>query len=94
MQPLAPHGALRGKSGKVETHKLAAEIDDDGKVYVFPTVVELEDGRLKKFKDNYEALKYNKEHKETIEFPDIDSAVKFTQSYKKHPLIKLLQMSK
>ena len=46
--------------GSYSTHQMAAEVDENGKWIVFPTIVLLPTGELYRFEDNNQALEYNK----------------------------------
>lgn len=76
--------------GNIATHKLSAEIGEDGRVYVYPNVQEI-DGKLKDFTDpkygypdegRWDAMDSAIEHNDYVVFPDIESAVWFTENYK------------
>lgn len=76
--------------GNIATHKMSAEIGEDGRVYVYPNVQEI-DGKLKDFTNpkygypdegRWDALKSAIEHNDYVVFPDIESAVWFTENYK------------
>lgn len=49
----------QGNVVSVSTHRMAAEVDEKGNWYVFPTIVQLEDGSLREFDDPYEAMDFN-----------------------------------
>ena len=76
--------------GNIATHKLSAEIGEDGRVYVYPNVQEI-DGKLKDFTDpkygysnegRWDAMDNAIKHNDYVVFPDIESAVWFTENYK------------
>lgn len=76
--------------GNIATHKLSAEIGEDGRVYVYPNVQEI-DGKLKDFTDpkygysdegRWDAMNSAIKHNDYVVFPDIESAVWFTENYK------------
>lgn len=76
--------------GNIATHKLSAEIGEDGRVYVYPNVQEI-DGKLKDFTDpkygysdegRWDAMDSAIKHNDYVVFPDIESAVWFTENYK------------
>ena len=50
---------ITNPDGSVSTHRMAAEMDADGKWYAFPTIVMQLDGTLKQFETNQEAMDYN-----------------------------------
>ncbi len=78
-----PNLWLTGPDGRRETHRLAAEMDEFGNVFIFPTIRLMPDGQLKKYKDNYEAMRDNISVGNAVRWPgDIHSAVEFTRNYK------------
>ena len=78
-----PNLWLTNERGQRETHRLAAEIDDNGNVYVFPMVRMLSDGTLKKYSNAHEAMFENiKTGNAVLWNGDIQSAVEFTKNYK------------
>ncbi len=50
---------IKNKDGSVSTHLMAAEVGEDGVWRVFPTIVQMPDGRLHKFENVREAEGYN-----------------------------------
>ena len=50
---------LENKDGSISTHRMAAETDEDGNWFVFPTIVMLPSGELYQFKDQTQAMDYN-----------------------------------
>ena len=46
---------IKNSDGSVSSHRMAAETDEDGNWYVFPTI-QLIDGKLKEFEDNSKAM--------------------------------------
>jgi len=82
LDPGGENPALRNALGGLETHRMAAEIDADGKTWVFPTIVMTPEGGLHSFDSPHEAMEYNKAMGNAIEFPDIQSAAEWTQNYK------------
>ena len=69
------------KDGFKDTHRMAAEVDEDGQWYAFPTVIE-QDGQLVRYEDAYEALRANKKTGNLIPFDSKEQAIKFSQQYK------------
>ena len=47
------------EDGSYSTHRMAAEMDDKGNWYVFPTIVQMPTGELYQFKDSSQAMDYN-----------------------------------
>lgn len=50
---------ITNEDGSISTHNMAAEVDEDGNWFVFPTIVQLPSGELYKFKDSTSAQEYN-----------------------------------
>ena len=50
---------LWNDDGSYSTHQMAAEVDENGNWFVFPTIVRLPTGELYQFKDNNQAMDYN-----------------------------------
>lgn len=75
-------GFIQNQDGSVSTHRMAAEVGEDGRVFAFPTILEGEDGRLREFEDPFEAMMYARRTGDAIEFDDIQSALSFTKNYK------------
>lgn len=64
------------------THMMAAEVDEEGNWYVFPTIVNI-DGRLQQLDPN-EAFHHAKTTGEYIAFgKEKDAAISFSKNYKK-----------
>jgi hypothetical protein len=68
---------IENEDGSISTHQMAAETDEEGNWYVFPTIVMLPTGELYQFKDTAQAMNYNmrtnnfmamKSKKEAIEY--------------------------
>jgi hypothetical protein len=76
-QPTMPMG-----EGSVATHLMAAEIDDSGQSYAFPTVIKQPDGSLKQFTNPHEAMAINKREKNALPFLSIEDAIEFSENYK------------
>jgi len=56
---------------------MAAEVDAKGNWYVFPTVVQLNSGKLREFDDVYEAMDFNIKRGNFKKFKDKDKALKY-----------------
>lgn len=73
--------------GSIATHKMAVEVDEDGKIYMYPTVQEI-NGYLHDFTnprynaDNFDALRWAKKNNDVVEFDDILEALWFSENYK------------
>ena len=76
---------ISNKDGSVSTHKMAAEVDEKGDWYVFPTIVQRTDGSLKEFDDPISALKYNKNLGNAIKMNNKKEALAYAAGgYKKN----------
>ena len=42
---------ITNKDGSISTHKMSAEVDENGNWYVFPTIVKMPTGELYEFND-------------------------------------------
>lgn len=73
--------------GSIATHKIAVEIDEDGKTYMYPMVQEI-NGYLHDFTNprynagNFDALRLAKKNNDVVEFDDILEALWFSENYK------------
>lgn len=73
--------------GSIATHKMAVEIDEDGKTYMYPMVQEI-NGYLHDFTNprynagNFDALRWAKKNNDVVEFDDILEALWFSENYK------------
>ena len=70
---------IQNDDGSVSTHLMSAEIDEDGRIYAFPTIVPKPNGELMKFDDRWKALDYNKKIGNLMEFDTIEEAVEFSK---------------
>jgi len=43
---------IRNKDGSISTHRMAAEVDEKGNWYAFPTIVMLPSGELYQFEES------------------------------------------
>jgi len=67
-------------NGSISTHRMAAEVDEDGNWRAFPTIVQMPNGTLKEFEDVREAERYNKSIGNTKEFgKDKAAALKYAE---------------
>ena len=69
----------QGNIVSVSTHRMAAEVDSKGNWYVFPTVVQLEDGTLREFDNPYEAMDFNIAGGNYKKFKSKDAALKYAE---------------
>ena len=74
------------EDGSISTHKLSAEIDEEGNTYVFPTKMYTNKAPYRRkyvqYEDSYKALDRAKAEGNVIKFDTIDEAVEFTKNYK------------
>ena len=76
------YGTLKNRDGSVSTHSMAWGETDDGRVFVYPTVLMQKNGTLKRY-GNEEAWRHTQETGNFIEFPTRDEADWFTKNYKR-----------
>tara|TARA_R110000868_G_scaffold195330_1_gene441023 strand:+ start:1494 stop:1826 length:333 start_codon:yes stop_codon:yes gene_type:complete len=76
------YSTLKNKDGSFSTHSMAWSNDEDTS-YVYPTVVEDENGKLKRLSDK-DAYDYAIEHNEYIQFKNPDDADSFSKDYKQY----------
>jgi hypothetical protein len=70
--------------GTISTHKMAAEVDENGNWYVFPTIVQLPNGELHDFKDIGAAKSYNLKEGNFLPMKSKEEALAYAQGgYKK-----------
>jgi len=76
--------SIQNSDGSRSTHKMAVEVDENGDWYAFPTIVQLDNGTLYEFKDNYQALRYNQKINNFKFFgKDKKAALHYGKNYKK-----------
>lgn len=51
-----PYPFIENEDGSRSTHRMAAEVDENGNWFAFPTIQQGEDGVLVEFDDNREAM--------------------------------------
>ena len=64
----------------IATHQMAAEVDENGNWYVFPTIVN-QGGKLVSM-PLYDAFDYARKTGEYIPMPDMESAINLSENYK------------
>jgi hypothetical protein len=67
--------------GSISTHRMSAEIDENGQAWAFPMIVQTDEG-LHEYDDPFEALDYNKQTNNAIPFDSIDEALEYSKTYK------------
>lgn len=50
---------ITNEDNSISTHRMAAEVDENGNWFVFPTIAMLPTGELYEFKDPQQAMEYN-----------------------------------
>lgn len=77
------HPYIVNKDKSISTHRMAAEVDENGNWYVFPTIVPDGKGGLKEL-DNVEAFDYALENKQFLQMPSKEEAIDYAKGgYKK-----------
>lgn len=75
---------IENKDGSVSTHRMAAEVDENGNWIVFPTIVMLPSGELYEFKSNQQAMDYNLRTGNYLPMKGKDQAIDYAKGgYKK-----------
>lgn len=70
---------IRNKDGSISTHRMAAEVDEKGNWYAFPTIVMLPSGELYQFEDNNQAMNYALRTGNFLPMKDKDEAIKYAE---------------
>jgi len=85
--------AISNDDGTTSTHRMAAEVDEDGNWFVFPTIVQKEDGSLHQFSNAFEAMRWNKARGEAVDFgKEKEAAINYAKgAYKTDQLKKFGQ---
>jgi hypothetical protein len=73
---------LVNQKGERETHRMAAEVDENGDWYAFPMIVKRK-GKLHKFTNSAEAMAWNKKHNNVKKFDNKEDAMHYSINYKK-----------
>jgi len=75
---------ITNKDNSISTHRMAAEVDENGNWFVFPTIVRLPTGELYQFEDNGQAMDYNMKANNYIPMPSKEAALNYAKGgYKK-----------
>jgi len=75
---------IKNKDGSVSTHRMAAEMDEEGNWFAFPTIVMMPNGKLHEFKDPYLAMEYNLRTGNFLPMKNKEEALKYAEGgYKK-----------
>lgn len=70
---------IENEGGSISTHRMAAEVDEAGNWYAFPTIVQMPDGELKEFEDPFEAMRYNKSIGNVVKFDSQEEAMNYAK---------------
>tara|TARA_R110000803_G_scaffold92667_2_gene160189 strand:+ start:119 stop:484 length:366 start_codon:yes stop_codon:yes gene_type:complete len=70
-----PH--IKNPDGSVSSHRMAAEVDESGQWYAFPTIVQLPSGELHRFENAFEALEYNKKTGNLLKMDTAEEAMDY-----------------
>lgn len=70
---------ITNPDGSISTHLMAAEMDEQGNWYVYPTIVMMPTGELYQFNDQYQAMDYNLRTGNFKKFPDKESALSYAE---------------
>ena len=74
---------LKNKDGSISTHEMAAEVDEDGNWFVFPTI-QYDGKNLRRFKSNEEAMKNAFKTNNFLAMPSKKEALEYAKDgYKK-----------
>ena len=80
---------IRNKDGSISTHRMAAEVDEQGKWMVFPTIVMLPSGELYQFENNQKAMEYARRTGNFLPMKGKDEAITYAEGgYKTEKLKK------
>lgn len=80
---------IRNKDGSISTHRMAAEVDEKGNWYAFPTIVMLPSGELYQFNDNNQAMRYALRTGNFLPMKNKDEAIEYAKGgYKTDKLKK------
>jgi len=79
----AKYPYIRNNDGSISTHRMAAETDEDGNWFVFPTI-QMVNGKLVQYEDNFEAMKKALKSGNFLSMPSKTDALKYAEGgYKK-----------
>lgn len=79
---------IRNKDGSISTHRMAAEVDEKGNWYAFPTIVMLPSGELYQFDNNDQAMNYALRTGNFLPMKNKDEAIKYAEGGYKTKKIK------
>jgi hypothetical protein len=71
---------IQNLDGTISTHRMAAEKDDSGNWWAFPTIVQSDKGTLHQFDNHFDAMRWNIDRGEAVDFGnDGKSAQRFAE---------------
>ena len=73
---------IRNEDGRINTHKMAAETNEQGEWFVFPMIVMLPTGKLHEFKNIQSAMSYNIRTGNYLEMPEKEAKAYAKGGYK------------
>lgn len=80
---------IKNEDGTVSSHRLVYSTGDEGEAYVYPTIIQQEDGSLKELDEN-EAWEYARSTKTAMRVPNVKLAEYYSQNgLIKHPTSKV-----
>tara|TARA_R110000823_G_scaffold19242_2_gene59445 strand:+ start:205 stop:537 length:333 start_codon:yes stop_codon:yes gene_type:complete len=78
---------ITNSDNSISTHRMAAEVDENGNWVVFPTIVMLPTGELYQFEDSGQAMDYNMRTGNYLSMPSKEEALNYAKGgYKKGTL--------
>ena len=83
---------IRNQDGSISTHRMAAEVDEKGNWYAFPTIVMLPNGELFQFDNNDQAMKYALRTGNFLPMKGKDEAIEYAKGGYKTPKLKQFGM--
>ena len=75
---------ITNEDNSISTHRMAAEVDENGNWVVFPTIVRLPTGELYQFEDSGQAMDFNMRTGNYLPMPSKKDALNYAKGgYKK-----------
>lgn len=86
---------ITNEDGSVSTHRMAAEMDENGNWFVFPTIVQFPDGTLHQFQDVTTAMQYNLRTGNFLKMGNKEQALEYAKGgYKKGTPLENFKVNK
>jgi hypothetical protein len=76
---------IKRDNGNISTHRMSAEVDENGNWFVFPNIVMLESGELYEFEDSQQAMQYNLKNNNFLPMPSKKEAIDYAKGGYKTP---------